>query len=224
MARPTLLLADDHVIVADGLRSLLKDEFELVGTVADGVALVEAAEHIRPDVIVSDLAMPRMHAFDVLRELESRGVSSRVIILTMHADAPLATEAFRLGAFGYVLKSAAGEELIRAIHEVLAGRPYLTPVIAKEIARTLRAVPAIPTARPTVRQRQVLRLIAEGKRMKEIAAILGVSPRTVETHKYEMMNALGLRSTAELIQYALRNPELAPDRDVNTDDPPGARD
>lgn len=213
--RPTLLLADDHVIVAEGLRSLLKDDFELVGTVNDGVALVEAADRLRPDIIVSDLAMPRMNALEVLRELELRGIPSRVIILTMHADASLAVEAFRLGALGFVPKSAGGEELIRAIHEVLAGRPYLTPPIAEGVAAATGAVPAIRTSRPTLRQRQVLRLIAEGKRMKEIALILGVSRRTVESHKYELMNALGLRSTAELIRYALRHPDVATDSGTN---------
>jgi DNA-binding NarL/FixJ family response regulator len=208
MERPTLLLADDHVIVADGLRSLLKDEFELVGTVADGVALIEAAERLRPAVIVSDLAMPRMHALDVLRVLSMRDLPSRFIVLTMHADAQLAMEAFRLGAFAYLLKNAAGEELIRAIHEVLAGRSYLTPLITKDVMSAASTAPMAHQVRPTFRQRQVLQLIAEGKRMKEIAVILQVSPRTVESHKYEMMNSLGLRSTAELIQYALRNLDL----------------
>ena len=211
MGRPTVLLADDHVIVADGLRSLLKEEFELVGSVSDGVALLEAAERFRPDVIVTDLAMPRMHALDVLRELELRALRSRVIVLTMYADAQLAMEAFRLGAFGYLLKSAAGEELIRAIHGVSAGRAYLTPSITKDVMTAVNRAPPEHSSRPTFRQRQVLRLIAEGKRMKEIAAILNVSPRTVESHKYEMMNALGMRSTAELIQYALRNRDLVDD-------------
>jgi DNA-binding NarL/FixJ family response regulator len=207
MNRPTLLLADDHFIVAHGLRSLLKDEFDLVGCVSDGVALVEAAQRLTPDVIVSDLAMPRMDALRALRELATLGVPSRVIVLTMHADAHLATEAFRLGAWGYVVKNAAGEELISAIHEVLAGRAYLTPLITKEVMTSVQTSIGDRQARPTFRQRQVLRLIAEGKRMKEIAAILNVSPRTVESHKYEMMEALGVRSTAELIQYALRNPD-----------------
>ena len=209
MDRPTLLLADDHVIVADGLRSLLKDEFELVGSVTDGVALVDAAERLRPDVIVSDLAMPELDALGVLRALGRLDLPSRVIVLTMHADSHLAAEAFRLGAWGYVLKNSAGEELITAIRAVLAGREYLTPLIAGDISgETVR--PPTPAVRPTQRQREVLRLIAEGKRMKEIAAILRVSPRTVESHRYEMMDALGFRSTAELIQYALRNPDLGP--------------
>jgi len=208
MDRPTLLLADDHVIVADGLRSLLKDEFELVGSVSDGIALVDAAKRLRPDVVVTDLAMPGLSALDVLREFATLGIASRVIVLTMHADAHLATEAFRLGAWGYVLKNSAGEELITAIRKVLGGRAYLTPLITKDVMAAINtAASANHVARPTLRQRQVLRLIAEGKRMKEIAAILRLSPRTVESHKYEMMQTLGVRSTAELIQYALRNPD-----------------
>ena len=207
MDRPTLLLADDHAIVVDGLRSLLKEEFDLVGCVPDGVSLVESAKRLAPDVIVSDLAMPRMDALQALRELAALEIPSRVIVLTMHADAHLATEAFRLGAWGYVVKNAAGEELISAIHEVMAGRAYLTPLITKDVMTTIQPSVVERPARPTLRQRQVLRLIAEGKRMKEIAAILHVSPRTVESHKYEMMQALGVRSTAELIQYALRNPD-----------------
>lgn len=208
MKRPTVLLADDHRIVADGLRSLLKDDFDLVDVVVDGVALVESAKRLRPDVIVTDLAMPRLNALDVLRELAKLSVPSRVIVLTMHTDAQLASEAFRLGASGYLLKSSAGDELLMAIREVLQGRAYLTPLITKDvIAAMAQAGRPERAPRPTVRQRQVLRLIAEGKRVKEIAAILNVSPRTVETHKYEMMHVLGVHSMAELIQYALRNPD-----------------
>jgi DNA-binding NarL/FixJ family response regulator len=208
MERPTLLLADDHVIVAEGLRSLLKEEFDLVGTVSDGLSLVDAAQRVQADVIVSDLAMPGLDALGVLRELSMLELRSRVIVLTMHADVHLATEALRLGAWGYVLKNSAGEELITAIREVLAGRAYLTPLITHDMTDTLVHSTGAKTVRPTIRQRQVLRLIAEGKRMKEIAAILRVSPRTVESHKYEMMQTLGVRSTAELIQYALRHPDL----------------
>ena len=208
MKRPTVLLADDHRIVADGLRSLLEDDYELVGIVGDGHALVDSASRLRPDVIVSDLAMPGMNALDALRELAKRGIPSRVVVLTMHSDAELATEAFRLGASGYILKSSAGEELLAAIREVLQGRAYLTPLITKDVMTAMASSGrANRAARPTVRQRQVLRLIAEGKRVKEIAAILKVSPRTVETHKYEMMHVLEVHSMAELIQYAMRNPD-----------------
>lgn len=206
MRRTTVLLADDHLIVADGLRSLLRDEFDLVGSVTDGRSLVEEADRLRPDVIVSDLAMPGLGVLDALRELSARHIESRLIVLTMHAEANLATEAFRLGAWGYVLKNSAGEELISAIREVLNGRAYLTPLITKHVMAAMSvAAPAQPEPRPTERQRQVLKLIAEGKRMKEIAAILSLSPRTVESHKYEMMQVLGLRTTAELIQYAIRH-------------------
>jgi DNA-binding NarL/FixJ family response regulator len=208
MKRPTVLLADDHRIVVDGLRSLLKDDFDLVDIVTDGVALIESTKRLRPDVIVTDLAMPGLNALDVLRELTKLGIPSRVIVLTMHTDAQLASEAFRLGAAGYLLKSSAGEELLTAIREVLQGRAYMTPLITKDVIAAMASAGRTERApRPTVRQRQVLRLIAEGKRVKEIAAILNVSPRTVETHKYEMMHVLGVHSMAELIQYALRNPD-----------------
>ena len=209
MTRPTVVLADDHRIVADGLRSLLKDDFELVDVVTDGVALVESVRRLRPDLVVTDLAMPGMNALDALRELTRLGIQTRVIVLTMHADAQLATEAFRLGASGYLLKNSAGDELLMAIREVLTGRAYLTPLITKDVIAAMTATSGRTdrAPRPTVRQRQVLRLIAEGKRVKEIAAILNVSPRTVETHKYEMMHVLGVHSMAELIQYVLRNPD-----------------
>jgi DNA-binding NarL/FixJ family response regulator len=209
MHRTTVLLADDHPIVADGLRSLLKDEFDLVGSVTDGESLIEAARVLRPQVILTDLAMPRLGGLDALRVLAASEIAARVIVLTMHADAHLATEAFRLGAWGYVLKNSAGEELITAIREVINGRVYMTPLITKEVMAVMGvASPREHASRPTPRQQQVLHLIAEGKRMKEIAAILHVSPRTVESHKYEMMQALGFRTTAQLIRYALRNPDL----------------
>jgi DNA-binding NarL/FixJ family response regulator len=208
MKHPTVLLADDHRIVVDGIRSLLKDDFDLVDVVTDGLALVESVRRLRPDVVITDLAMPQMNALDALRELSRLGIQTRLIVLTMHADAQLATEAFRLGASGYLLKNSAGEELLMAIREVLAGRAYLTPLITRDVIAAMTTSGRADRApRPTVRQRQVLRLIAEGKRVKEIAAILNVSPRTVETHKYEMMHVLGVRSMAELIQYVLRNPD-----------------
>jgi DNA-binding NarL/FixJ family response regulator len=227
MTRPTVLLADDHPVVRDGLRSLLKEEFTVVASVDDGVALVEAAKKLRPDVIVTDLAMPGQGGLDALRALGGLGLPSRAIVLTMHADAHLAVEAFRCGAWGYVLKIAAAEELVVAVRTVHRGRAYLTPHITKDVM-TAMATSAAPgqaagtgalagpaaaadtQARPTLRQRQVLALIAEGKRMKEIAAILGMSVRTVESHKYEMMDSLGVHSTAELIQYALQHPEFTP--------------
>jgi DNA-binding NarL/FixJ family response regulator len=197
------MLADDHAIVAQGLATLLKDHFDLVGTVGNGNELIDAARKLRPDVIVADIAMPVLSGLEALRRLKAMRSEAKVIFLTMHADAQLATEAFRAGASGYVLKQSAGEELIAAIREALQGRTYLTPLITKDvIANFTETTPA--TVKLTPRQREVLRLIAEGRRMKEIAAILELSTRTVETHKYEMMRGLGVESTAELVRYAIQ--------------------
>jgi DNA-binding NarL/FixJ family response regulator len=201
--RTKVLLADDHAIVAEGLATLLKDHFDLLETVGDGSALIDAAWKLRPDVIVTDIAMPVLSGLEALRRLKATRNEAKVIFLTMHADAQLATEAFRAGASGYVLKQSAGEELIAAIQEVLKGRTYLTPLITKNvIANLTESTP--PTVKLTPRQREVLRLIADGRRMKEIGAILELSTRTVESHKYEMMRALGVQSTAELVRYAIQ--------------------
>lgn len=202
--RSRVLLADDHAIVAEGLATLLRNEFEFVGAVNDGSQLIEAARKLRPDVIVADIAMPVLSGMDALRRLKTMKGAPKVIFLTMHADAELAAEAFRSGAAGYVLKNSAGEELITAIQEVLQGRTYLTPLISNEVIKTLAQAPPQPEAALTQRQREVLKLIAEGGRMKEIAAALQISTRTVESHKYEMMRALGVESTAELVRYAIQ--------------------
>ena len=201
--RTRVLLADDHAIVAEGLATLLKGHFDLVGIVGNGNELIDLARKLRPDVIVADIAMPVLSGLEALRRLKATPSAAKVIFLTMHADAQLATEAFRAGASGYVLKQSAGEELIAAIQEVLQGRTYLTPLITKDfIANFTETTP--PAVKLTPRQREVLRLIAEGRRMKEIAAILELSTRTVETHKYEMMRGLGVESTAELVRYAIQ--------------------
>ena len=204
MRRTTVLLADDHAIVAEGLATLLRGSFDLVGTVGNGSQLLEAARELQPDVIVADMAMPVLGGLEALRQLKVERIAAKVIFLTMHADAQLATEALRAGASGYVLKHSAGEELIRAIHEVLEDRVYLTPLLTKDVITTLTEPAPQPTARLTTRQLEVLRLIAEGRRMKEIAATLQLSTRTVETHKYEMMRALGVDSTAGLVRYAIQ--------------------
>jgi DNA-binding NarL/FixJ family response regulator len=208
MRRARVLLADDHAIVAEGLVSLLREDFELLGTVGDGAALLDAARALELDVVVADIAMPVLSGLEALRRLRAEGNPVKVVFLTMHADAPLAAEALRAGAAGYVLKHSAGEELIRALNEVLQGRVYLPPALAQDVVAAL-ARPVAPASRLTPRQRDVLRLVALGCTMKEIAARLSLSPRTVETHKYEMMRALELTTTAELIRYALDH-ELAP--------------
>jgi DNA-binding NarL/FixJ family response regulator len=201
-----VLLADDHQILAEGLASLLKDAFELVGTVRDGRALLEAAARLKPDVIVTDISMPLLNGLDAIRQFRHSGIEAKVIVLTMHADAHLAAEAFSAGASGFLLKQSAGDELIAAIREIVQGRAYLTPLIAKDMITVLMEAKRDPEGESqlTGRQREVLQLIAEGRTMKEIAGILNISARTAETHKYEMMQSLGVRTSAELIQYAIR--------------------
>jgi DNA-binding NarL/FixJ family response regulator len=203
MPRATILLADDHAIVAEGLASLLRVEFALVGTAASGAELLEAARRLRPDVIVTDLAMPGMSGLDALRRLRADGVAAKVVFLTMHADAELAAEALRAGASGFVVKHAAGKELIAAIHAVLRGRTHVTADLAQDVLETLAEPRAAGVRQLTARQRDVVRLLAEGRTMKETAAVLGLSPRTVETHKYQALEVLGLRTTADLIRYAV---------------------
>lgn len=200
----SVLIADDHTIVTEGLARLLRENgFDVVGTVGDGQVLLDEARRLNPDVIVTDLTMPGLSGLDVLARLKGDGVASKVILLTMHNDAELATVAMRGGASGFLLKESAGEELLEAIRQALRGRVYLTPALTGGVME--RMAGAADTAAPqlTPRQIDVLRLIVKGQRMKEIAENLGLSVRTVETHKYEMMETLGLHSTAELVRYAL---------------------
>jgi len=204
-------LADDHVIVTEGLAGLLRGhDFDVVGAVGDGQALLDAAKRLRPDVIVTDLSMPGLSGLDVLARLKAEGIESKVIVLTMHKDAALATVAMRAGASGFMLKESAGEELLAAIRQALEGGFYLAPALTREVMERMVGAPGASDPQLTVRQRDVLRLIVKGQRMKEIAANLGLSTRTVESHKYEMMETLGLHSTAELVRYAL-------DRRLNLD-------
>lgn len=209
MRRPTVLIADDHTILTDGLVKLLAGRFDVVATVADGAALVAAGERLRPDVIVTDVSMPVISGLDALERLRKRGVVSKFVILTMHADAAVAARAIRGGASAFLLKQSAGDELMGAIDEVLNGRTYLTPAITRDVLAAFeRSSDEAGEVRLTPRQRDVLRLIVDGRRMKEIAAILNLSTRTVETHKYEMMRSLGVQSTAELVRLAITR-ELA---------------
>jgi DNA-binding NarL/FixJ family response regulator len=204
MRRPTILLADDHAIVTDGLARILKEaNFDVVGAVRDGQQLLDAAARLRPDVIITDLSMPGLTGLDALARLRTEHIQSKVIVLTMHHDADLATDAIRGGASGFLLKESAGDELLTAVRHALAGKVYITPTVTQEIMERM-AVPAKAKApQVTPRQRDILRLLVQGQRMKEIAATLGLSTRTVEGHKYQMMEALGVTSTAELVRYAL---------------------
>jgi len=202
MDRIRLLLADDHVMFAQGLKSLLGDEFELLGTAENGEQLVEATLKFHPDVILVDISMPVLNGFDAVRKIKALGREARIIFLTMHDDATLLAEAFRCGASGYVLKQAAGEELVNAIREVAQGRTYVSPLVTNRPTEPLSERALKTTITP--RQREVLELISRGLTMKEIAAELNISTRTAESHKYEMMQALGVETTAELIRYSLR--------------------
>jgi DNA-binding NarL/FixJ family response regulator len=206
-----VLLADDHEVVAQGLESLLKKSFDLVGVVHDGRALLDAAEKLHPDVIVTDISMPGLNGLDAIRQIRERRPVAKIVVLTMHRDTQLAVEAFQAGASGYVLKVSPAEELVRAIAEVAQGRGYVTTLLAKDlITILLEARGPTAGAQPlTSRQREVLQLIAEGRTMKEVASILNISARTAESHKYEIMKVLGLESTAALIQYAIRSKLVA---------------
>lgn len=200
-----IILADDHEIVLDGLRRILEPEFEIVAATADGRELVAAIEALKPEVAVADISMPLLNGLDALRQLKTARSRTRFVFLTGSPDVALATQAFRLGASGYVLKHAAAEELVVAIREALEGRTYITPRIANEVLQNLMSHPE-DKARDglTGREREVLQLLAEGKIIKEIAAILNVSPRTVEFHKNNVVTKTGLRSNAELARYAVR--------------------
>lgn len=204
MRKPRVLLADDHRIVAEGLKGLLAEEFELAGMVEDGRALVKAARELRPDVIVADISMPHLNGIEALALLKRDNPGVRVVFLTMHRDIAYARRALAGGAAGFVLKHSAPAELVLALRAALQGRTFITPDLAAELVRTA-GQDADPVAAITPRQRQILELLAEGKSAKEIASALGLSARTVEDHKYRLMESLGLDSSAELIRFAIRH-------------------
>jgi DNA-binding NarL/FixJ family response regulator len=202
VSRARILLADDHVMLLDAFRGLLEPEFEVVGAVTDGRALLTECARLNPDVVVLDISMPLLNGLDAGRQLKAAQRSLKLIYLTMNPDPDLAGEALRIGASGYVLKSSAASELTQAIREALRGRSYITPLIAKDVIGALIDRRAAPELTP--RQREVLQLLAEGHSMKEIGHILNVAPRTVAFHKYRMMEQLELKTSAELILFAVK--------------------
>ena len=204
MTKPRVLLADDHRIVTEGLKGILAEEFELVGIVEDGRALVAAARKLRPDVIVADISMPQLNGLDALAHLKRDNPVVRVVFLTMHRDAAYARRALETGASGFVLKHSAPAELVLALRAALQGRTFIAPDLAAEVFRTAKEE-ADPLAALTPRQREIVQLLAEGKSAKEIAGALGLSARTVEFHKYTLMDALGMESSAELIRFAVKH-------------------
>ena len=206
MDRPRILVADDHRMVAEGLRRVLEPDYELIEIVEDGRALVEAALRLRPDVIVADITMPQLNGLDAVVQIRRAGCHAKVIFLTVYA-----ARALRAGASGFVLKHSASTELLTALRLVLEGRTYLTP----EIAELFNRLPAMPargmdeTVLLTPRQREVLQLYAEGHSAKEVAKILHISHRTAENHKAQIMDALGVTSTADLVRSAIRHGLIA---------------
>jgi DNA-binding NarL/FixJ family response regulator len=203
-----VLLADDHRLVSEGLKSLLTEDFDIVGMVEDGRALVASAKELHPDVIVADISMPHLNGIDAIAQLKKNNASVKVILLTMHQDPAYARRALEAGAVGFVVKHSAPAEIVMAIHAALKGQTFITPALASDVLR--QAAHGSEEARQdaghlTPRQREILQLLAEGCSAKEIAARLSISPRTVEFHKYQMMEMHGLHSSAELIHFAIKH-------------------
>jgi len=213
MKRVTVLLADDHAIVTEGLRRVLEADFVIVGAVSDGRALLSAAKELRPDVIVADISMPLLSGIEAARQIRESDRRVKIVFLTMHPDVIYASEAFLAGGSGYVLKSSAGMEIVTAIHEALRGRTYVTSsldrrLLDEQIQRDRRSRSGLSGLPP--RQREVLQLVAEGRTTKDIAEVLKISPRTVEFHRYRAMTSLGLHNIAELVQYAIKHRLVSP--------------
>jgi DNA-binding NarL/FixJ family response regulator len=207
MRRPRVLLADDHQMLVDALKSVLEPRCEVVGSVTDGRSLLEAAERLQPDVIVLDIAMPQLNGLDAGRKLQQKMPAVKLIYMTMNEDPYLIGEAFRAGASAFLLKQAAGFELIDAIETVLKGRKYVTPRAANGLASiSLREPKSREHAPgPSGREREVIQLLAEGRTMKEAASVLKITTRTVAAHKYHAMELLQIKTNAELVQYAIKS-------------------
>ena len=208
MNRVKILLADDHLLVAEAFKSLLMPLYDVVGTVSDGMALLEAANTLRPDVIVIDIGMPQLNGIDATRQIKHILPRAKIIIVTMNEDSTLVGEAFRAGASGYLLKHSASRELMLAIQEVQKGASYLSPRITGGAVASLLRGPDLESGKSrelTSRQRQVIQLLAEGRSMKEIADILTISLRTVAAHKYRIMDLLEIKTNAALYRYAAKH-------------------
>ena len=207
MGRPRVLLADDHLMLVEALKKVLEVEYDVVGSVGDGLALLNAAEKLRPDVIVLDIAMPLLNGLDAGRQLRHNFPTVKLVFLTMNEDPYLVGEAFRAGASAYLLKQGAALELTKAISDVLKGLTYVTPCIAGGLANISLLDPEAreQAPQPTARQRQVIQLLAEGRSMKEIADLLHITMRTVASHKYRVMEILQIKTSAELVRYAVKH-------------------
>lgn len=207
MTRPRVLIADDHTLLLEAFEKLLAEDCDVVGTVTNGRALVAAALRLKPDVVVVDVSMPLLNGIDASRQIAHLLPDTRIVILTMNEDPDLAAEAFRAGASGYLIKRSAASELLTAIDEVMRNRSYVTPLVTEGLVNAMLhgAMGSDPTSRLTARQREVMQLVAEGHSMKEVASILSIATRTVAFHKYRIMDQLNIRTTAELIQFAIKH-------------------
>ena len=204
MADPRVLLADDHTLLLGAFEKLLAPECEIVGTASDGRSLVAEAQRLKPDVVVLDIAMPLLNGLEAGRQIKQLQKDVKLVFVTMYEDADLAAEAFRAGASAYLLKRSAASELLLAVREVMKGRSYVTPLVTEGLVGAfMSAAKRKPSRDLTPRQREVLQLLAEGRSMKQVAAVLDVTPRTVAFHKYKMMEQLNIRTNAELIQFAV---------------------
>ena len=206
MGRPRVLLADDHALLLGAFEKLLSADCEIVGQACDGRALVAAADELEPDIVVLDISMPLLNGIEAARQIRAKARDVKFVFVTMNDDADLAAEAFRAGASAYVLKQSAASELLTAIRLVMEGRSYVTPLITQDLVGSLvHGGLSSPGHQLTPRQREVLQLLAEGRSMKEAASLLNLTPRTVAFHKYRMMEQLKVKSTAELVQYAVKH-------------------
>ena len=205
MKKPTVILADDHTLVLEGFRRLLETHCELLATVGDGQALLQAVARHRPDIVILDISMPVMNGIEAARALKSKYPGLKLVFVTMHADPAYIRAAFQAGASGYILKQSLGDELAQALHTVLQGQTYVTPLIAKDVVDGILRSDTQPLIELTARQQEVLQFIVDGLSAKDIAAKLSISHRTVEFHKAQLMQQLDLHSTVELIKFALTN-------------------
>src|SRR3954452_12840533 len=205
--RPRVLIADDHQLVAEACKSLLEPEFNVVAIACDGRALLKAEAELRPDVVILDISMPQLNGLDAGEQIKERNHATKLVYLTMALAPDVAAEAFRRGASGYVLKQCCAEELLVAIRRVLRGESYLSPLITKDTVQFLLRTSAVyhEEKRISGRQREALQLLAEGKSMKEIAYILDLKPGTVAFHKYRIMDVLGIKTSAGLVEYAINH-------------------
>jgi len=211
MAKPRLLIADDHTLIVEAFTKLLEADFEIVGTVADGLALLKTAPELKPDVVILDLNMPKLNGMDAGKQLKRLLPLTKIIVLTMSEDFEFAAQALRHWASAYLLKKSAASELVRAIREVLKGKTYVTPRVAQRLLEEFVRDPRPDhEAHLTKRQKEVLQLLAEGHTMRQVAVLLEISTRTVAFHKYQMMQEHGLKTQSDIVMFAIKHRVVAP--------------